>query len=145
MLKKFILMGMHDQKSLETIALEDPAMQLLLPCQGHLMKMLVRCKLSFISLLNSQLYKWVKISLGCRSVSSCLLLSSMNSQNNPTITQLFSVFRKQLTGFSLISSLHCAYCQHLMKEPICLMWPVKQHVVCVNQDRQLQVFANGNG
>jgi len=50
MLKKFLLIGMHDQKSLETTALEYPAMQLLLPCQRHLMKMLARCKLPFTSL-----------------------------------------------------------------------------------------------
>lgn len=59
------------------------------------MKRLVRYKLSFTTLLNYQLYKWVKISLEGRFVSSYLLLSSMDSQKkNPKLLNFYFVFRK---------------------------------------------------
>lgn len=103
----------------------------------------------FTSLLNYQIYKQVKMSLGGRFVSSYLLLSSTDSQkkNNPKITQHFLCFQEmQLTGFPLISSLHCTYCQHLMKELIFLMWPVKQeHNILYALIKTNNVFANENG
>lgn len=78
---------------LETTVLEDPVTQLLLPCQRHVIKMLVSYQFSF-TLLNYQLNKWVKISLGSRFMSAYLLLRSMDSHKHPKLLNVFFVFRK---------------------------------------------------
>lgn len=67
------------------------------------MKRLVRYKLSFTTLLNYQLYKWVKISLEGRFVSSYLLLSSMDSQKKTPNYSTFILFSGNATYWFLMN------------------------------------------